>query len=393
MKIAILTERANIALGGAERSVRDLAGELKRRGLEVTILAAAGDSDSEDLHILCPDQKGKRTPLSVYEEALKKHLQNHRYDLIHSTLPILSADVYQPRGGSYRQTLIQNIRSYPNPLGRLFKRAFHSLNRRRTEYLRAEENLLRTNPHVIVAALSEYVKGHFVRHYGLTEDRITVIPNGVQLPQRADLETLTAIRKQILKQADLEQDFDAIIFLFAANNFRLKGLRELILALSKAARITSAPLVLAVAGKGNQAPWRNLAWLKGIDSRVVFLGPLPDLAAALEAADATVLPTWYDPSSRFILEALALRKPVITTAFNGAAEFVRSGRHGSVIDRPGNIEALADALIGLSSRESIEQKTRAITEDNLREKVSIARHAELLISLYKKILDRKNKTP
>jgi UDP-glucose:(heptosyl)LPS alpha-1,3-glucosyltransferase len=392
MKIAILTERADITLGGAERSVRDLAEELKRRGLEVMILAAAGDRDSDNLYILCPDQKGKRTPLSVYEEALKNHLKSNHYDLLHSTLPILSADVYQPRGGSYRETMLQNIRSYPNPLGRLFKRAFHSLNRRRTEYLRAEETLLRTNPKVIVAALSEYVKGHFVRHYGLAEERIAVIPNGVPLPQRASAEMLTALRNQILDRTSIGRNPDAIIFLFAANNFRLKGLRELILALAKASRITLAPLVLAVAGKGKQAPWRNLAWLKGIDSRVVFLGPLPDMDAALEAADAAVLPTWYDPSSRFILEALALRKPVITTAFNGASEFVRSGRHGFVIDRPGNVEALTDALIGLSSRESIEPKTRAITEDNLPEKVSIARHAEQLISLYKKILDRKNKT-
>lgn len=393
MKIAILTERADVTLGGAERSVRDLSGELKRRGLDVTVLAATGDSDSDNLHILCPNQKFKRTPLAVFEEALTNHLRSHHYDLIHSTLPILSADVYQPRGGSYRQTLIQTIRSYPNPLSRLFKRTFHSLNQRRTEYLKAEENLLRTNPKVIVAALSEYVKGHFVRHYRLPEDRIAVIPNGVSLPQQATAETLTALRNRILDRTGPGHNPDAIIFLFAANNFRLKGLRELILALSKTARITLTPLNLAVAGKGNQAPWRNLAWLKGIDQRVVFIGPLPDLAAALEACDAAVLPTWYDPSSRFILEALALGKPVITTAFNGAAEFIQHGRHGFVIDRPGNIEALTDALIGLSSRETLEQRTRAITEDNLREKVSIARHAEQLISLYKKILDRKNKTP
>lgn len=393
MKVALLTERVDIALGGAERSVRDLAEELNRRGLDVTIVAAVGDNCGDAAHILCPDRKGKRTALAIYEKALEKHLQNRRYDLIHSTLPILSADVYQPRGGSYREAMLQNIRSYPNPAARIFKRTFHFLNHRRTEYMKAEENLLRINQKVIVAALSKYVKEHFAQHYGLADERIAVICNGVSLPQPPREDAITALRNKILERACLRYNSQAVIFLFAANNFRLKGLRELILAQSKAAQIASTPLVLAVAGKEKPSSWRNLAWLKGIDSQIVFLGPLPDMDTALEAADAVVLPTWYDPSSRFILEALAAGKPVITTALNGAAEFVRHGRHGFVLDRPADIVPLADALVRLSKREIRQSMTQAIAEDNLREMVSIARHAEQLILLYKKILDRKNIEP
>jgi len=215
----------------------------------------------------------------------------------------------------------------------------------------------------------------------------------VSLPQPPREDAITALRNKILERACLRYNSQAVIFLFAANNFRLKGLRELILAQSKAAQIASAPLVLAVAGKGKPSSWRNLAWLKGIDSQIVFLGPLPDMDTALEAADAAVLPTWYDPSSRFILEALAAGKPVITTTLNGAAEFVRHGRHGFVIDRPADIVPLADALVRLSKREIRQSMTQAIAEDNLREMVSIARHAEQLILLYKKILDRKNIEP
>lgn len=392
MKIAILIERADPGLGGAERSVRDLAGELNRRGLEATILAATGGCPAEHLTILFPDQKDKRTSLAEFEAALKGHLQTNSYDLIHSTLPISMADVYQPRGGSYRQTLLQNIQSYPNPVSRAYKRAFHSLNTRRTQYLEAEEALLQTNPHVIVAALSEYVKSHFVKHYSLPEERIAVIPNGVSLPAAIDDASVRAFRIQILEAARLPQDQQAILYLFAANNFRLKGLRELILALSRAVKQSSIPLILAAAGSGKPAPYRNLAWMQNVDTHVVFCGPLTEVHTALTACDAAVLPTWYDPSSRFILEALALAKPVITTKLNGAAEMFESGRHGIVIDRPRNIGALADALLRYADPEAIQQASNAIREDTLREKVSIGRHAEQLISLYKRILRRKNGT-
>ena len=393
MKIAILIERAEITLGGAERSVRDLACELNRRGITAAILAASGDRVRENLTILCSAQPGKRTPLEVFKTALDAHLKDNHYDLIHSTLPLPAADLYQPRGGSYRETLLQSVQSYPNPVRRWFKKTFHFLNRRRTQYLHAEEHLMRTNSQITVAALSEYVRGHFLQHYRLPEERIVVIPNGVRLPEQADRESAKALRSRILESARIRNPEQAVLFLFAANNFRLKGLRELISALSKAVKKTSAPLVLAVAGSGQPRPYHNLAWLQEVDGRVVFCGTLPEMQTALAACDAAVLPTWYDPSSRFILEALACGKPVITTAFNGAAEYIRSGRHGLLIDTPKNIRALAYAITRLADPGVRQQAAHAIEQDNLREKVSIARHADGLISLYNRILERKNSTP
>jgi UDP-glucose:(heptosyl)LPS alpha-1,3-glucosyltransferase len=104
-----------------------------------------------------------------------------------------------------------------------------------------------------------------------------------------------------------------------------------------------------------------------------------------------VLPTFYDPCSRFILEALAAGKPVITTRFNGASELFTNNRHGRVIDRPDNITALADALAHFTEPANIQRASQAIMEDNIKQKVSISRAAGQLKEVYDAILAKRRR--
>ncbi len=45
-------------------------------------------------------------------------------------------------------------------------------------------------------------------------------------------------------------------------------------------------------------------------------------------------PTYYDPCSLVVLEALACGLPVITTAQNGASELMTDGREGYILTTP-----------------------------------------------------------
>src|SRR4030043_1006868 len=97
MKVAIIIERADINLGGAERSVFELAEAISKTGIEVDILAAKGYRETKNIHILCGDNQSKRTGYFTFAKAIKRHLSENRYDLIHSVLPFTFADIYQPR--------------------------------------------------------------------------------------------------------------------------------------------------------------------------------------------------------------------------------------------------------------------------------------------------------
>ena len=390
LKVAIVIERADIALGGAERSVFELAPALTARGLDVEILVAKGQTKAKNIHILCGDAGGRRTSYSAFEKALKRHLSENRYDIVHSVLPFDFADVYQPRGGTYAESILRNAASYQNELVELYKRLTTFGNIRRTRLLRAERKLCRDPKGPIIAALSQYVADQLKRHYGTGAERIAVIPNGVQTGGRIDQREAESLRTQILTQLRLTEADNPVLFLFAANNFRLKGLACLIKAMSIAARRpTERKACLIVAGSGRTHKYRRIAASVDIQDRIVLLGPLRHIRNAMSIIDVAVLPTFYDPSSRFILEALAADKPVITSGFNGAADMFADNRHGRVIDSPEDVPALAEAIIHFTDTNNIRQASHAIVEDNLKEQISISRVAEQLISLYESIPQRR----
>lgn len=392
IKVAVIIERADIALGGAERSVFELTNCLKRLGVDVTLLAAKGEAKTGNAIVLCENTTGKRTSLAAFGKAIKAHLAGNDYDIVHSTLPFSFADIYQPRGGSYTEAMIRNAASYDSKAMQCYKRITHFSNFRRTSMLLAERQICSGKSKTIVAALSEYVKGQFTKHFNLPDEQIVVIANGVKTDRKIDEKAADKLRGHILKCCNITEAEKPVMMLFAANNFRLKGLKPLIRALAIAKqKEMDRPLYLVVAGAGSSRKYRKLADKLSVTDRIAFLGPVHAIQKALSITDVAVLPSYYDPCSRFILEAIAAKRPVITTLFNGASEAYTDFRHGKIIDAPDNVDALAAAMVYYSSQQHLDQAAKAIVDDNLKENVSIERHGREMIALYETILNKKRK--
>jgi UDP-glucose:(heptosyl)LPS alpha-1,3-glucosyltransferase len=389
-KIALITERTDIALGGAERSVFELATALSALGLKVDILAAKGQTNAKNIHILRQNTPGKRTYYFTFAKVLKKHLSENHYDVIHSVLPFDFADVYQPRGGSFTEAILRNAASYQSKFIESYKRTTAFVNLRRTILLRAERRLCKGSNGPVIVALSEYVAEQFKKHYGTGDDRIVVIPNGIKINKRIDASQANKLRSQILIQLGLKEADNPVFFLFVANNFRLKGLACLIKAMQFVSpNNTERKAYLIVAGNDRAHKYRQLAKRLNVNKRIIFLGPIRHIQNALSIIDVAVLPTFYDPSSRYILEAITAGKPVITTKFNGASDLFANDRHGKVIDCAENIPALAQAVSFFTDTNNIQKASQAIVEDNLKEKISISRVAKHLIPVYESILEKR----
>jgi len=386
-KVAIIIERADIALGGAERSVFELASQLSSLGVKTTVLAAKGDLNAKNVQVLCGHGHSKRTSLASFEKSLRRHFSNNHYDIVHSMLPFDFADVYQPRGGSFAEAIIRNTASYESKMVAFCKRFTHYANLRRSAMLLAEKRLCAGSGNTTIAALSEYVKGQFQQHYNLDDKQIAVIRNGVRTNKLVDSDESSKLRNQILGMLGMCEADEPRLFLFAANNFRLKGLRPLIAAMGLLKnRNASKKICLVVAGRGSSRRYRRAAMKCRVSDRIVFLDRVRNIQNALSICDTAVLPTYYDPCSRYILEALVQVKPVITTKFNGASEQFVDKRHGMVLDSPDDIEAIANALYYYADDGNLSRASAAIVHDNLKEKVSIARHAEEIVKLYELIL-------
>jgi len=387
MKIAIVIERADISLGGAERSTFELAAALHELGLGADILAAKGKTDARNINILCRQSPGKRTCYFTFAKALTRHLAQNHYDIIHSFLPFDFTDIYQPRGGSFAEAILRNAASYQSRFLESYKRITAFANFRRTLLLRAERNLCKNLDGPLIVALSQYVASQFKQHYGLGDERIAVIPNGIKIHKQVDSSEAENLRTQTQTQLGVKEAGNPVFFLFVANNFRLKGLAVLIKAMQLVAEQNmDRRTCLIIAGNGRPHKYRRLAKKLNVHKRIIFLGPIRHIQNLLAVVDVAVLPTFYDPSSRYILEAIAAGRPVITTSFNGATDLFVNDRHGKVIDSPENIGALAEAIAYFSNTDNIKRASQAINSDKLREKISITRVAKQLISVYQSIL-------
>ncbi len=387
-RVAIIVERADVSLGGAERSMSEVAGGLSALGLEVDLLAAKGQATGPNVHILCADVRGERVPLSVFADAVRRHVERTGYDIVHSVLPLPGIDLYQPRGGTYAESILRYAASYPSPLMRRWKAWTAFANIRRLKLLRAERQCCQGSTGPMISALSQYVVEQLTRHYGTHPRRIVRTLNGVDTDRPIDAGATNDCRRRILGRLGLQDGQEPALFLFAAHNFRLKGLHPLIRAMQVVGGLRTEQLAyLVVAGGGESAMYSRLATRLGIEERVLFLGAVKDIRGVVSAIDVGVLPTYYDPSSRFILEVLAAGKPVITTRFNGATDHFIDGRHGKVIDSPDNITALADAIRHFTSAASIRTASQAIENDDLRSHVSVRRVARELLQLYDTIFE------
>jgi UDP-glucose:(heptosyl)LPS alpha-1,3-glucosyltransferase len=181
------------------------------------------------------------------------------------------------------------------------------------------------------------------RYYQVPDDRLHLVYNGVDL-DRFSPSACEAKRAEARAALGLQEG--ETCFLIIAHNFRLKGVRELV----EAAARLQAPgrrWRVLVAGRADPKPYRRLAEELGCADRVQFLGPLPDVVPGYAAADVYVQPSWYDPCSLVVLEALACGLPVITTRFNGASELMHDGRDGCLLDTPADVDGLARAMARL----------------------------------------------
>lgn len=112
--------------------------------------------------------------------------------------------------------------------------------------------------------------------------------------------------------------------------------------LRAAAELPGVDFVLA--GEGPlRGPLEALAAELGVVDRVHFLGYRSDIPELLATCDVFALPSLYEGSSLAVLEAMAARRPVVSSAIGGTDELVEDGADGLLV-APGDADGLAAAL-------------------------------------------------
>jgi UDP-glucose:(heptosyl)LPS alpha-1,3-glucosyltransferase len=256
-----------------------------------------------------------------------------------------------------------------------WKRASFRVNPLHITLLLIEKRLFRDTG--LIIANSKMVKNQIMKHYGLPDEKIEVIYNGV------DLTRFSPKNRQRWREEtrnELSIPAEAKVLLFVGSGFERKGLATLLRALpilKKTRKDLSADVRLLVVGKGNQTKFRALATASGVGDCVTFTGPQADVERYYAAADIFVLPTLYDPFSNAMLEALASGLPAITTAQNGASEIIEEGVEGFRVHDALDVDELAEKIgRALSDHSGMGESARRKAE-----RFSIERAVEEFIAL------------
>jgi UDP-glucose:(heptosyl)LPS alpha-1,3-glucosyltransferase len=317
MHVVLATDRWGEALGGREHYLANLADAARHAGHRV--------------EVLCHEAR--------YHRSLAARLARHPGPSLAVT-PVRGATHCQLHSGLMRASLEAERDSLEPGLARWFFRTGSLLNTRRRLLLRREEHVLASANRPRLMVWSQTLRDELTRRFGIPASEITVLPPGIDGRFRP--------REGLDGAAPTPRADASLRLLFAAHNFRLKGLAPLLEALSRARR-RGLRFRLTVAGRGPLA-FRVLAARSGIAEHVDFIGAVPpaSMAELYRTHDALVHPTFYDPCSLVVLEALASGCPVVTTRRNGASEWFEAGRHGLVIDDPRDTDALAKAIGALA---------------------------------------------
>jgi len=344
MNVALVIERIETWRGGAETSTMQFASHLAQQDCRITIVTLS-PMPSTPAFTVAPIRvhtpfRARRTALFV--ERAVEFIESDDFDIVHAITPCPVADVYQPRGGTVPEMLARNVAIRSNSLRRGFKRVSQRLNRKYRILAELERSLVTRRCPPFVIAISQYVAEQLTKHYQFDADHIRTVFNGVD-PDNASTDEICEHRRQIRRQFNLPDD-DPMV-LCVAHNFKLKGVGKLIEAVARLKRHSAdAHVHVIVVGRDNPNPFLKLARRLRVADRVIFAGPTKRINEFFHAADCLAHPTFYDPCSRVVLEAMSASLPVITTRFNGAAERITDGQEGYVIDSPMDVDALADRL-------------------------------------------------
>lgn len=169
---------------------------------------------------------------------------------------------------------------------------------------------------------SQYLAG-IVAGWGVPAERIEVVVNAVRMPS------------QLMRKEDARRELgiSGNLIVSIGRLVPWKGFRMLVKIVPQLLGLNQF-YRLVIVGDGPDMPiLRTMIRSLGIDRKVYLVGRQSheQISKYLAAADVFVLNTGYEGFSHQLLEAMAHRVPVISTAVGGNREVIDQGKHGILI--------------------------------------------------------------
>jgi glycosyltransferase involved in cell wall biosynthesis len=381
MEIGFITPFFSPVAGGSATAPYYLAKQLVKRGHKVLIFTSSFGrslskfSEEEDLIIMESKIKLNLAGL-LYTPSFNSMLESHnKLDLLH----------------------FHNFRTYQNYV------AYTYAKKTNTPYvLQARGSIPRIGKKVLkwiydvffgyrllkgaskVIALTQ-VEAEQYKHMGVPEEKIAIIPNGIDLSEYAEMPPKGSFRRKY----SITEDKKVILYLGRIH--KIKGIDILVRAYAYAVKnlgLRNTLLILAGPDDGYLGELKQLISSLKV-SNVLLIGPLyaKDKLEAYVDADAFVLPSRYETFPNVVLEAYACFKPVIAPNIMSIPDIVINGRTG-LLFRTGDAEDLAKKIAYTLSHTEESKKMGNEARKFVEENLSIDKVVVSLEKTYEEIVKR-----
>lgn len=230
-----------------------------------------------------------------------------------------------------------------------------------------------------VLSVSEDLKNHIV-NLGISEDKVSVVPNGV------DIEKFKPAGKEYARNMlNLPQDKKIVLFVGALK--KIKGVDYLIEA-AKSFLDTNISLYMVGRDDGMKKSLEKRAHELKIDNHIKFTGPVnhEDIPLWLSASDILVLPSLSEGRPNVILEALACEVPVVATNVGGVPELMINEETGYLVPAKNQME-LSEKVNKLLEDRDLRVKMGKFGRMTIIQRgLTWETHAKKTIKIYSKLL-------
>ncbi|MHA1833646.1 MAG: glycosyltransferase [Candidatus Baldrarchaeia archaeon] len=233
-----------------------------------------------------------------------------------------------------------------------------------------------------VVALSR-VEAQQYKAMGVPEEKIAIIPNGIDLSEYADLPPKGSFKKKFNIPKDRK------IILYLGRIHKTKGIDFLIRAythLKNEMNFKDAILVIAGPDDGYLNETKVLANSLGVCSSITFTGFISnkDKLGALVDADVFVTPSFYGFPMTF-LEACVAGTPIITTSLGDVLEWI--DRNVGFVVQP-TPHDLAEAIYRIISNNDLRKKFSGNCIKVVRSNFLLEKVVERVEKVYEEVVER-----
>ena len=350
---------------GAEKQLTLLATRLPREEFDVRVIALtrggpyAADLDAAGVPTTVLHKRGKFDPIAFWR--LSRLLKRLRPDIVHTWLFAANA---------YGRLLVGKR---PRPKLIISERCVDSWKSGWQHWL--DRKLISCTERMI--GNSESVAA-FYRDRGFPGDRITVIPNAIELQKTENLD-----RDKLLAEFGIPAG--APVVGFVGRLARQKRLDHLIWAMELLAHLDENAHFLLVGDGPERDRLVNFTRRIGLEDRIRFAGHRDDVERLLQVVDLFWLASEFEGQSNSVMEAMAAGLPVIASDIPPNRELVVDRETGFLVN-PGDRAAFAQTARGLLTDLEMARQMGQMGRERMQSSFSVEKMVSAHATLYRHVL-------